>query len=169
MEDLFRGLIPLLIVLALIWRFASGALRGRTSREGDAPAADESWADLQRRAEERRRQLEEVQQQMEWEAPPPPGPLELPYEPYEETPAFGSAAPPLEATPAAGPPAPPSEGPRPPAPAAEAPRKQSLGRRRHVASPAAALLNRRSLRQAVLVKEILGQPLGLRRREDTEP
>ena len=165
MEVLISGLIPGLIILAVLYRIFAGFFRGPSSdpvsREylGLPQKEDERErlrTTLERRAQQRQRQAQEALQRGDvassaWRP-----------EPWEEqqAPELGAQHPPAE-EPAPSSPAPPSREPSSP-PVAAHPTSWDAGR----ASPRGGralkgrLASRRGLRQAILVREVLGTPRG---------
>jgi hypothetical protein len=160
MEAVLGSLFPVLVAALILYRVVTGmAQRSRRRPQPHAgPLAEEPYEEIRRRVEQRRRELELARQQMEWEEEEPdwPPPLE--------------SGPPPEGLPpglAVAEDVSPDHGPE----EAKAPKGADLrgapttAKRQH-ASPASALDNRRTLRQAVLAQEILGPPVSLRPPEE---
>jgi hypothetical protein len=166
MEDLLTYLIPCLIILGVLYRLFAGFFRGASSdavsreylglpQEGEE--RERIRAMLERRAQQRQRQAQEALQRGDASSSAlGPEPWERP--PLRETPAQESPVrTPLAEQPAPSPGTPPS--------GEISPSLAVMRRRRRVSARGGltvkgSLATRWGLRQAILVREILGAPRG---------
>ena len=180
MEALISGLIPGFIILAVLYRIFIGFFRGASSdavsreylglpQEGEE--RERIRAMLERRAQQRQRQAQEALRRGDasssalepepWERPAAHEP------PLRETPDKESPVrTPLAEQPTPSPPIPPSEE------ISASP--TSARHRRRVSARSGltlkgSLATRRGLRQAILVREILGAPRGQQPLEEERP
>lgn len=182
MDDPFGLLIIVLIAGSFLWRVVSGMLRGGSPSRPRGPSGDEQYADLRRRVEQRRREMEETRERMEMELPAPgesyadlQRQADEPQWRIEEAQPDGNVAweapdlpPPL---PVLGPEvAGPLQPTEPSADGAPTPKAAALSRAAGRRGPASSfLVTRRNLRRAIVAHEILGPPKGLRDPEDEGP
>ncbi len=177
MDDPFGLLIIVLIAGSFLWRVVSGMLRGGGPSRPSAPSGDDQYAELRRRVERRRLEMEDARERMDAGRPAPgesyadrrhraDEPQAYVEDVWPETDVEWDAPDPA--------PQPPAVleaddiGPRQPAgpPKTAAKPRQPAAHR----GPASRLLvSRRNIRQAMVAREILSPPKGLRDPEDDGP